>query len=121
MKNSHLIRIVVGSTLMLGVVATGVGASTDEPTVTLIPPATVERPVEGWEPWMEGHTISEIAEELNVSLTDNGSTFVETYEDGSGVQYVNGMEVRTFPSDTFVWDCTAMGNRTCGPTLPVTE
>lgn len=39
---------------------------------------------------------------------------VETYEDGSGRQYVNGEVVRHFPADTFVWDCRYMGNRTCG-------
>lgn len=44
---------------------------------------------------------------------------VVTYEDGSGVQYDGDREVRTFPADTFVWDCATMGNRVCGP-LPVT-
>lgn len=112
MKNNALIRIVVGSSLVLGTFAVGIGqAVSDDSTVTLIPPATVER----------GLTQSELWAEEQESLTDNGSTFVETYEDGSGVQYVNGMEVRTFPSNTFVWDCLAMGNFACGPTLPVTN
>ena len=39
---------------------------------------------------------------------------VEVYEDGSGVQYVEGREVKTFPEGTFAWDCSAMGNRICG-------
>lgn len=40
---------------------------------------------------------------------------VEIYEDGSGVQYdAYGQEVRTFPADTFWWDCTHMGNGICG-------
>ena len=28
---------------------------------------------------------------------------VQVYEDGSGVQYVHGQQVRTFPEGTFVW------------------
>lgn len=39
---------------------------------------------------------------------------VVVYEDGSGVQYIGDMEVRTFPEGTFVWDCHRMGNRRCG-------
>lgn len=39
---------------------------------------------------------------------------VVIYEDGSGVQYDGNTEVRTFPADTFVWDCHTMGNRVCG-------
>ena len=36
------------------------------------------------------------------------------YEDGSGVQYLDGEQLRVFPEDTFVWDCEQMGNRRCG-------
>jgi hypothetical protein len=39
---------------------------------------------------------------------------VVIYEDGSGVQYEGDKEVKTFPADTFVWDCRRMGNRICG-------
>lgn len=39
---------------------------------------------------------------------------VVIYDDGSGVQYFGDTEVRTFPADTFAWDCAAMGNRQCG-------
>lgn len=42
-------------------------------------------------------------------------TGVEVFEDGSGVQYVSDVEVRTFPADTFVWDCRSMGNLACFP------
>lgn len=41
-------------------------------------------------------------------------TGVATFEDGSGIQYVRDREVRTFPEGTFVWDCSAQGNRRCG-------
>lgn len=41
-------------------------------------------------------------------------TGVDVFEDGSGVQYVEGREVATFPEDTFAWDCTVQGNRICG-------
>lgn len=34
-------------------------------------------------------------------------------EDGSGVQMLNGVQVRMFPEETFVWDCEQMGNRRC--------
>jgi hypothetical protein len=41
---------------------------------------------------------------------------VVIYEDGSGVQYSpNGQELRTFDEGTFVWECSTMGNRICGP------
>ena len=50
----------------------------------------------------------------DLMLGDLDYTGVDTYEDGSGVQYINGTKVRTFPADTFLWDCTYMGNRTCG-------
>lgn len=40
--------------------------------------------------------------------------FVEVEEDGSGVQYIRGEKVATFPEGMFEWDCAAMGNRTCG-------
>lgn len=58
---------------------------------------------------------------LTHSLTDaNPDGYdVVIYEDGSGVQYdAYDDEVKTFPADTFVWDCTQMGNRICGP-LPL--
>lgn len=35
-------------------------------------------------------------------------------EDGSGVQYDGTDVVRTFPTDTFVWNCQTMGNHRCG-------
>lgn len=43
---------------------------------------------------------------------------VVIYEDGSGVQYAPGTdrEIRTFPADTFAWDCRTMGNKVCGHT-----
>lgn len=47
-----------------------------------------------------------------VQRHNSGDIVVE--EDGSGVQYHGDTEVRTFPEDTFVWDCTTMGNRRCG-------
>lgn len=114
MKNSIVTRLVVGSSLMLSVVALGMGdaVKADNHDIHLVPPAVEER---------GGLTESELWAEEQESKVDNGSTRVEVYEDGSGVQYINGMEVRTFPSDTFVWDCANMGNRICGPTLPVTE
>lgn len=40
--------------------------------------------------------------------------FVEVEEDGSGVQYIRGQKVATFPEGTFEWDCRAMGNGVCG-------
>ena len=43
---------------------------------------------------------------------------IEVFEDGSGVlQYVEGTDwhERTFPADTFTWDCSTMGNKVCGP------
>lgn len=42
-------------------------------------------------------------------------TGVDIEEDGSGTQYIRGHKVRTFPEDTFAWDCRTMGNRKCGP------
>lgn len=45
---------------------------------------------------------------------DAPNATVTIYEDGSGVQYLGDKEVRTFPHDTFVWDCHTMGNRRCG-------
>lgn len=47
------------------------------------------------------------------SPTPDYSVTVE--EDGSGTQYVAGEVVRTFPVDTFVWDCQSMGNYLCDP------
>jgi len=47
--------------------------------------------------------------------SESKTTRVEVYEDGSGVQYINGRRVRVFEEDTFVWDCKVMGNRKCGP------
>lgn len=127
MKNNALVRIVVGGTMVAASLSVGIGHSVGhDESIDFVPAQTVERPVPvhetpGWESWMEGLSMSEIAEELMTSKVDNGSTRVEVYEDGSGVQLVNGMPVRSFASDTFVWDCANMGNRQCGPTLPVTE
>jgi hypothetical protein len=38
---------------------------------------------------------------------------VVVYEDGSGVQIIAGETERTFPEDTFVWQCDVMGNGNC--------
>lgn len=38
---------------------------------------------------------------------------VVVFEDGSGVQYVNGRHALSFDEDTFVWDCRYMGNKVC--------
>lgn len=48
------------------------------------------------------------------TIERNDYTNVEVFEDGSGVQYVAGVATRTFPADTFAWDCAQMGNRSCG-------
>lgn len=40
---------------------------------------------------------------------------VEIFEDGSGVQWLEGERLRVFDEGTFVWDCSRMGNRQCGP------
>ena len=53
----------------------------------------------------------------SIPPTDDRQDIV-IYEDGSGVQYAPGTnrEIRTFPEDTFAWDCATMGNGICGPT-----
>jgi hypothetical protein len=51
---------------------------------------------------------------LAFGISDDGPfTGVETFEDGSGIQYIEDQEVRTFPVGTFAWDCTRMGNSEC--------
>lgn len=42
------------------------------------------------------------------------ATHVEVFEDGSGVQWIDGREVRRFEDGTFVWMCGTQGNRECG-------
>lgn len=52
-----------------------------------------------------------------VHEVDPPSTFLDTYEDGSGVLYdADDNEIATYPEGTFPWDCRTMGNRICGPT-----
>lgn len=46
--------------------------------------------------------------------TPASSPDLVTYEDGSGVLYQGDKEIRTYPEDTFPWDCRTMGNKTCG-------
>lgn len=48
----------------------------------------------------------------------DGIYALDVYEDGSGVLYHDDLEVYTFDSDSFPWDCTDNGNAICGPDAP---
>lgn len=61
-----------------------------------------------------GFTHAALTVDVPVERPAPPAYFVEVYEDGSGVQYIRNREVATFPADTFVWDCRAMGNGVCG-------
>lgn len=59
--------------------------------------------------WMNAAAVVTIPPPAPIERTE-----VQVYEDGSGVQYVAGQAIRSFPADTFAWDCRHMGNGRCG-------
>lgn len=65
-------------------------------------------------------------DELNPDATPK---HINVFEDGSGVlDYVvvnhdgsSDWHERTFPADTFTWDCATMGNHVCGSPVSIIE
>jgi hypothetical protein len=59
-------------------------------------------------------TLLALAGACSPGAGETSSTRVDVFEDGSGVQLVDGAVTHRFEDGTFTWDCMIHGNGVCG-------